>query len=171
MPSASLSPCVALYTTCPVSSIPPLSLLDALRADSAPQAIASCFLPPPSERHRLLEDQDDSRGPLDAQLLLQLPLLGALCAQISACARRRQYALRRTAAERLCVHVFSPHRLLCAQIIIFLKLFDGGTSQLILIEMGISTMIEGWKVSRILRQRGMWGLGCGITPFVNVVTS
>lgn len=47
------------------------------------------------------------------------------------------------------------------QIIIFLKLLDGGTSQLIIIEMGISTAIEGWKVSKILRNRGMWGLGCG----------
>lgn len=119
-----------------------------------------------AERHRLLEGQDEPRGSLDAHLLQQLHMLGA-----SAGGRftHRSSPMAQQAARRP-LHVVIPSRAASfshashppspLQIIIFLKLLDGNTSQLILMEMGVSTFIEGWKVSKILRQRGMWGIGC-----------
>lgn len=48
---------------------------------------------------------------------------------------------------------------LVCQCIIFLKLLDGGNvSWLILGEVGIGCAIEAWKVSKIMRRRGMWSL-------------
>ena len=43
-----------------------------------------------------------------------------------------------------------------AQVIIFLKLLDApNVSSIILAEVGVSTLIEGWKVSKIMRRHGM----------------
>ena len=48
---------------------------------------------------------------------------------------------------------------LVCQCIIFAKLLDGGNvSWLILGEVGIGCAIEAWKVSKIMRRRGMWSL-------------
>ena len=43
------------------------------------------------------------------------------------------------------------------QVIIFLKLLDSPTvSRIILLEVGVSVLVEGWKVSKIARRRGLF---------------
>jgi Cleft lip and palate transmembrane protein 1 (CLPTM1) len=64
----------------------------------------------------------------------------------------------KTSLEGLSIRSFFSS--LVCQLIIFLKLCDGGNvSWLILVEVGIGVAIEAWKVSKIMARRGMLSLG------------